>query len=114
VVDHVPLDWEDRFVYRLGVEFEPVDDVFLRLGYSYGKNPIPAQNVTPLNAAISEHTLSAGVGFMLGNAVVDIGYQYDLPSLVRVNGSNILDGEYSNSSVETSVHWLGVSASVPF
>jgi long-chain fatty acid transport protein len=114
VVDHVPLDWEDRFVYRVGLEFEPVENLWLRLGYSYGKSPIPAENVTPLNAAITEHTLSAGVGFMLGEATIDIGYQYDLPSLVKVGRSKILDQEYSNSSVETEVHWLGVSASVPF
>lgn len=114
IVDHVPLDWEDRFVYRLGLEIEPVENVWLRLGYSYGKSPIPVENVTPLNAAITEHTLSAGVGFMLGKTTVDIGYQYDLPSLVEVGRSKILDAEYSNSSVETDIHWLGVSASMSF
>ncbi len=114
VVDHVPLDWHDRFVYRAGIEFEPVNDLWLRLGYSYGKNPIPIENITALNAAISEHSISAGVGFKLGRANIDVAYQYELPATARVGRSNIRAGEYSNSSVNTEVHWLGVSASVPF
>jgi len=114
VVDYVPLDWEDRFVYRVGLEFEPVEDLWLRLGYSYGKNPLPSQNVTPLNAAISEHTLSAGLGFMVRRATIDLSYQYDLPATVSVGRSNILDGEYSNSEVEIEAHWFGISATVPF
>jgi long-chain fatty acid transport protein len=114
VVDYVPLDWDDRFVYWFGVEYEVRENLFLRAGYSYGKNPLPTENITPLNAAISEHTLSAGLGFMLGRAAIDLSYQYDLQASVDVGRSNILDGEYSESSVEIQAHWFGISASVPF
>jgi len=114
VVDHVPLDWEDRFVYRLGIEFEPAEKFWLRAGYSYGRSPIPVENITALNAAIAEHTLSAGVGFMLVETTVDIAYQFDLPSAADVGRSNIRSGEYSNSTTEIESHWVGVSVSVRF
>ncbi|MFT4547868.1 MAG: long-chain fatty acid transport protein [Verrucomicrobiales bacterium] len=114
VIDYVPLDWEDRFVYRLGIEYEARENLWLRAGYSFGKSPLPTQNITPLNAAITEHTLSAGLGFAIGRAAIDLSYQYDLPSSVDVGRSHILDREYSNSTTEIQAHWFGVSASVPF
>ena len=110
----MPLNWDDRFVYRLGVEFEPVENVWLRAGYSYGESPIPADTLTPLNAAISEHTLTAGFGFPMGRWKIDVGYQYELPNKERVGKSGLRAGEYSDSSTEVEAHWLGISTTFEF
>ena len=109
LTDRIPLDWDDSFICRLGLEYAPADRWWLRLGYAYGGNPVPNVNLTPLNAAISEHTISAGVGYMGTRYRTDFSYQFDLPHTERTGQSGILDGEYSNSSTKLSAHWFGVS-----
>jgi long-chain fatty acid transport protein len=114
LTDRIPLDWSDTLVLRGGVEYSPAERWWLRAGYAWGENPIPAKNTTPLNAAISEHTLSAGIGYAGDGYAIDLGYQYDLPNTVHVGRSNIRDGEYSNSSTKLAAHWMGLSLTVPF
>ena len=59
MTDFAPLNWRDRFVYRAGVEFAVTENFWLRGGWSYGKSPVPDETLTPLTAAITEHTFSA-------------------------------------------------------
>ena len=114
LTDRIPLDWNDAFVYRLGLEYSPADHWWLRLGYSYGGNPVPNVNLTPLNAAISEHSVSAGVGYETDRFRADLGYQFDLPHSEDTPLSGIRDGEYSNSSTRLHTHWLGLSMTWKF
>jgi long-subunit fatty acid transport protein len=112
--DTPSLDWRDRFVYRVGVEFAATPSVFLRAGYSYGKSPVPDGTLTPLTAVIMEHTVGAGVGYRRGRFRVDLAYQYDLPVERRVDVSALQAGEYSGSRVEIDLHWLAVTTSIEF
>ena len=57
--DNIPLQWRDRFAYRVGIEHELNDSFVLRAGYSYSKSPVPSETLTPLTAAIPEHSLTA-------------------------------------------------------
>src|SRR5688500_6678070 len=54
------LKWHDRFVYRVGIEYAVLDNLSLRLGYAYGKSPVPDETLTPLTGVIMEHTIGAG------------------------------------------------------
>lgn len=112
--DKVPLKWEDRFVYRGGIEFAVTDYLLLRGGYLYGKSPVPDGTLTPLTAAIMEHTVTAGVGYRRGPFGVDLAYQWDLPVTQNVNTSKLLAGEYSNSRVEVGIHWVALTTSYRF
>jgi long-chain fatty acid transport protein len=114
LTDRIPLDWDDVFVGRLGVEYSPADRWWLRAGYAYGDNPIPNRNLTPLNAAISEHTLTAGVGYVAEKWNADFAWQYDLPHGENTGVSNILDGEYSGTSTKLAAHWFGLSVTRRF
>lgn len=38
------FDWEDQWVLALGVQVEPADNLFLRMGYNYGRNPLKKHN----------------------------------------------------------------------
>lgn len=109
LTDRIPLDWEDAFVFRLGMEYSPAERWWLRAGYAYGGNPIPSRNLTPLNAAVSEHTLTAGVGYEAKSFRTDFAWQYDLPHTGHTGVSNILDGEYSNTSTSLRAHWFGLT-----
>lgn len=112
--DVIALDWQDRFVYRAGLEYDVSEHLTLRTGYSYGKSPIPASTLLPMTAAISEHTVALGLGYQQGPYSVDLAYQYDLPITEHADASSITGSEYKNSSVELEAHWLALTVGYQF
>ena len=112
--DTIPLEWEDQFIYRAGLEYFPAEHWALRLGYSYGNNPVPSSTLTPMTAAIIEHTIAAGIGYQIGGFRLDLAYQMGLPNSVSVETSKLLSGEYDNSEIEVELHILRLSASYTF
>jgi long-subunit fatty acid transport protein len=112
--DNIPLNWQDQLVYRAGLEYAVTENLFLRAGYAYGKSPVPDSTLTPMTAAIMEHTLTAGVGYQVGPWSFDLAYQYDIPITRNVGTSGLLSGEYSNSSTEVSVHVIALTAGFRF
>ncbi len=38
------FDWDDQWVYAVGVQIEPIPKLFLRAGYNYGNNPVNEHN----------------------------------------------------------------------
>ena len=112
--DDIPLDWRDQWVIRAGVEYQITDSLAVRVGYRYARNPVPSETLTPLTAAISEHVVSAGVGYRRGALTCDLAYQYALPQTERVGTSRLLAGEYSDSEVEVAIQWLTLTVGVEF
>ncbi len=106
--DTAPLDWEDQIVYRFGAEYDWSEKLTLRGGYSYGDSPVQSEFLTPTTAAIIQHTISLGAGYQAGNYIIDLAYQWDLPTSDSVGNSGLLAGEYSNSEVDVSIHWLSI------
>lgn len=112
--DSIPLHWSDEFVYRGGLEYEVLKNLYLRGGYCYGGSPVPAQTLTPLTAVIVQHTFTAGIGYHWKRYQLDLAYQYDLPVTRNVGTSGLLSGEYSNSSTSVSIHWLALTFGATF
>lgn len=112
--DVVPLRWRDRLAYRTGVEIAATENLSLRAGYSYGKSPVPSGTLTPLTAAIMEHTVALGLGYELKRYEFNFAWQYDLPIHREVGASQLRSGEYSNSRVEVGIHWFAASVAVKF
>ncbi|HEX4086770.1 MAG TPA: outer membrane protein transport protein [Chthoniobacteraceae bacterium] len=114
VEDDVPLDWRNAFTYRIGIEDEITDNFFLRAGYAFGRSPVPDGTLTPMTAALPQNTLSAGAGYRWRWLEVDLAYQWDIPDSRNVGASQLLDGEYSGSSVRTGIQWLGLTTSARY
>jgi long-chain fatty acid transport protein len=112
--ESIPLNWQSEFVYRAGIEYNVSESWVLRAGYSYGSSPVPGSTLTPLNAAIMQQTVTAGVGYHWKQVQVDLAYQYDLPTTQNIGTSGLLSGEYSNSSIEVSAHEIALSTTVSF
>ncbi|MFN0069072.1 MAG: OmpP1/FadL family transporter [Limisphaerales bacterium] len=112
--DSIPLRWQDRLVYRAGVEYAPGRHWAFRAGYSFGDSPVPDGTLTPLTAAIMEHTVGAGAGYRWRRWQVDAAWQWDLPANRRVGTSDLLAGEYSGSSVTVDVQWFGLTVGFAF
>jgi long-chain fatty acid transport protein len=112
--DTIPLNWSDEFVYRAGLEYAVTENLALRLGYAYGQSPVPNSTLTPMTAAITEHTLTAGIGYQWSRYALNLAYQFDFPATQSVGTSGLRSGEYSGSSTTVSIHTLALTASVRF
>ena len=112
--DDTPLHWRDQYVGRVGMERLLGEHFALRAGYSYGNNPVPPGTLTPLTAAISEHLLTAGVGYHRSRYHLDGAFQWHLPATGRVHQSGLAAGEYSNSVTAVAIESVNLTASVDF
>ena len=86
----------------------------LRGGYAYGPSPVPTDTLTPMTAAIVEHTLGFGVGLLQGATRVDIGYQWSPTASRQVQDTALQGSEYDNTSVSVGVQGLVLSVSRRF
>lgn len=107
--DVAALDWKDTLVFRTGGEYKWSDKLYLRAGYSFGDSPVPSETLTATTAAITRHTLTMGTGYQFKDYTIDIGYQWDLPTSDTVGKSRLLAGEYNNSEIDVSIHWLSIA-----
>jgi len=112
--ESIPLNWKSEFVYRTGIEYDVTDHLALRTGYCYGGSPVPDSTLSPLTAAIPEHTFTAGAGYKWKQFQVDLAYQFAIPATQSVSTSSLLSGEYANSSTEVSSHTIALTTTVRF
>jgi hypothetical protein len=70
--------------------------------------------LTPLTAVIPEHTITFGAGYHWSRYSVDAAYQWELPATRSVGTSDLVNGEYSNSSVTVSIQTVTLSAGIKF
>jgi long-chain fatty acid transport protein len=109
IEEEVPLGWKNQLVRRVGSEFHYRPSVVLRGGYAYGPSPVPTDTLTPMTAAIVEHTLGMGVGLIQGKTAVDIGFQWSPSTERRVADTTLQGAEYDGTSVAVGVQGLVVS-----
>ncbi len=112
--DDIPLRWSDQYVGRVGVEQAFGKHWTARAGYSYANNPVPDDTLTPLTAAITEHLLTAGVGYQIGRWRFDAAYQWAVPATARVDRSALAAGEYNGSVTSVYIHQVSLSARVEY
>lgn len=64
----IGFGWSDMIVYKLGVVHKYSDNLTLRAGYNYGKQPIPADQLTMsvLAPGVSEEHYTLGLTYNLG------------------------------------------------
>jgi long-chain fatty acid transport protein len=75
---------------------------------------VPDSTLTPMTAAIMENTITAGIGYRWRMCQFDLAYQCDLPDRQNVGTSQLLAGEYSNSSTKAYINWFALTMRVNF
>ncbi len=63
----MPQQWRNQNVYSLGVQYRPNERLGLRVGYNYGKNPVPDAWLHPLFPATVERHYTAGIDYRLND-----------------------------------------------
>ncbi|WP_333873488.1 OmpP1/FadL family transporter [Methylobacter sp.] len=86
-----PGDWKNQWVFASGLAYTLNERTTLYAGHNYGRNPIPAQNSTPLLAGILEHHVTLGIARQISPQWrLTGGLEYMLP--VKVNYTSPLFG----------------------
>ncbi len=114
LIDGVPLNWKDQYSFHGGVEHELWENAAVRFGYAYGNDPVPSGTLTPMTAAIMTNQLSTGFAYHMGRSRFDIAYTFDPISQQQVQQSNLLAGEYNNSTVRVGLQAVSLGYSFRF
>jgi len=114
LVDGVPLNWKDQYSFHGGVERMLTESTSLRFGYAHGNSPVPDGTLTPMTAAIMTNQLSTGFAYHAGRSRFEIAYTYDPTSEQQVGQSNLLAGEYDNSTVKVGLQSLSLGYTFQF
>jgi long-chain fatty acid transport protein len=125
------FDWEDQWVYALGVQFKPTDALALRAGYNYSKNPVkehqgfdPAgstnvQGVAVNNVAyeglriigfpaIVEQHVTLGLGYNLSQSVIlNLSYMHAFEESIKEASAG--DAIIYQSDLEEDSFSFGIS-----
>ena len=114
LVDGVPLNWKDQYTFHGGVERMLTENTSLRFGYEHGNSPVPDGTLTPMTAAIMTNQLSAGFAYHRGHSRFDFAYTFDPISQQQVQQSNLLAGEYNNSTDRVGLQSVSLGYSYQF
>lgn len=114
LVDGVPLNWKDQYSFHGGVERMLTESTSLRFGYAHGNDPVPSGTLTPLTAAIMTNQVSAGFAYHAGHSRFDVAYTYDPTTSQQVQQSNLLSGEYNNSTDHIGLQVLSLGYTFQF
>lgn len=81
-----PLQLKDQYVLSFGVIHALNEQTSLMAGYNYARQPVPAQNNTPLFTLLPEQHFTFGISRVLGEAWdLHVGVQYVARSSLRYN-----------------------------
>jgi long-chain fatty acid transport protein len=112
--DTFPLRWKDSYTFRLGYDHSLESKGILRFGYIYNKNPVPETTLTPLIPGILEHSVTVGYGRNWKNWAFNAGYYYAFKNKQSVDTSDIFGGDYDQSTVKLSAHFLSLGFQYKF
>ena len=107
-----PREWDDTFSFRLGGEYWVAEQIAVRAGYSFDKNPIPDKSLGPEIPTGDTHYVTLGFGYKWKKLNVDVSYAH-LFIKSRTVTESIRDpkplGDY-----ESSANVFGVSLAYAF
>ena len=109
--------WNDMTVYKLGVSYQQSQNLTLRAGYSYGKQPIP-ESQTLLNMlapAVNNDHMTLGATWTLANkSEVTVAYMHAFDN--TVSGSNSIPSGFGGGNTNLKMYQdsLGVAYGMKF
>jgi len=70
------LRWEDTWQFKIGLEYQITDCLFLRAGYYTDPAPSPLDTQNILLPNIDLTAVTAGIGYRTGRIALDFGFEY--------------------------------------
>jgi long-chain fatty acid transport protein len=94
MVQPFTMKWDDQWVYALGVEYVINPMHTLRLGYNYGKSPVPDEYLSPLFPAIVESHVTVGYGVTFTKWALDFAYEHAFENSQTNNNANPMENPF--------------------
>ncbi len=98
-----PLDWNDSWQFKAGIDYRVNETLSLRGGYAFINTPVPEHTLSPAAPDADQHNFSIGTGYRTGKWTLDAYYNFGLYEDRNVNNT-VLSGEY-----ESRTHYAGLS-----
>ena len=101
------LPVEDPFIaiaFRLGLQYEAVENLKIRAGFAYDNTPIPEKTLSPSLPGNDRAIVSLGLGYSIAGVRADVGYQFVNALEREVVDTNNLPGIY-----KTKAHVIGIN-----
>jgi long-chain fatty acid transport protein len=105
--------WGDQWVFAVGAQYQPMQKLFLRMGYNYGNNPVNEHNgwngSSPTTVqgntmpryyyesfrvigfpAVVEHHITAGIGYEFSpKFAMNLGYMHAFSNTIKEQGTDL-------------------------
>jgi long-chain fatty acid transport protein len=94
-------NFENTFIYRIGVEYAVNKKITTRLGFAYDSTPIPEDYLTPETPGANKLNYTAGLSYTISDKIsFDVSLQY-IQALERNDGYKSLDfyGTYNANAI---------------
>lgn len=107
------LDWKDQWVYKVGFECPATENLKLRMGYAYGKNPVPPEGSLAIMNPFVEHHITSGLGYEINNNFeFNMAMVYGFNKDVKVGASHNVSPDMMNS--KTGMEFVSMTMMVSY
>ncbi len=99
-------DWDNSYIIRTGIQYMLNENVALRGGFFYDKNPQPTKSVDPILPDADRLGFTAGFGYKGKNFTLDLAFQFEpfkdrespnrYIESYQIGGMNLGAGTYHN------------------
>jgi long-chain fatty acid transport protein len=105
--------WKDQWVYKVGFEYPATENLKLRMGYAYGKNPVPPEGALAIMNPFVEHHITGGLGYEISNNFeFNMAMVYGVNKDVKVGTNHNISPDMMNS--KTGMEFISMSMMVSY
>ncbi len=97
-------DWENSMTFRVGGEYEVIDNLHLRAGFAYDMSPVPEETAGPSLPDNDRTVVAVGAGYKFGDFRLDAGYQLVMVAEREIDRGTPVDGTYQMSAHVVSLN----------
>lgn len=110
-----PMNWKNSLLVKVGGEFIASKDLTLRLGYSFGANPVPEATIFPVFPAIVENHLTAGASYHATTQImIHAAFEMALNNSMSASKASMIANEFDGSTSDLSTMLLHFGLSYSF
>ncbi|MBT6179910.1 MAG: hypothetical protein HOI23_21895 [Deltaproteobacteria bacterium] len=108
-----PKNWNNTVSYRIGAEYKVAEQTFIRGGYVFDTNPIPAATLNSSLIDVDRHFVTAGAGTTFAGITLDVAAMYKIPAGKRWSSTR-LGGDLAEYDLEVLLVALHVGYQFDF
>ncbi len=110
-----PMNWKNSIVIKVGGEYMANKELTLRVGYTYGTNPVPETTIFPIFPAVVESHVMFGASYKISKPLtIHAAFEMGLNKSETASNPSIIANEYDGSTSQLSTTLIHVAASYAF